>query len=238
MRGGRAEPQVPVEVLGRVARGGQVAWFAKLPVAPRADFLQLADSAVPDEFPHAIEILVFMALGADLGGELGLVLEIVGADHAGFLHAVGQRLFAVDMLAAIHRPVGDEGVRMIGGAADHRLDVLLVEALPPVHVLLGAGELLRRKGQVLLVHVAEGDDVFFGEAVEERGVVKPQSGETGAATKSEDRNPKPETNLKGGKGKKYKTAGPGAVLSLSPSGFGFKLARPYCSLYGSRVIRE
>ena len=97
---------------------------------------------------------------------LVLVLEIVGADHAGLLHAVGERLFAVDMLAAVHRPVGDEGVRMIGGAADHRLDVLLVEALPPVHVLLGAGELLRPKGQVLLVDVAQGDDVFLGEAVE------------------------------------------------------------------------
>src|ERR1035441_9440336 len=39
--------------------------------------------------------------------------------------------------------------------------------------------------------------------------------------KSEIRNPKPETNLKGGKWKKSKTVGASAVLSLSPSDLGF-----------------
>ena len=55
---------------------------------------------------------------------------------------------------------------MVGGAADHRIDVLLVEAFPPVHVLLRPGELLRPKGEVLFVYVADRDDVLAGKTVE------------------------------------------------------------------------
>ena len=166
-----------MEVRGRLARRRQIARLGKLPVAPRADVLQLADRAVPDHLPDPVEVLVLMALGADLGGELALVLEIVGADHADLLHAVAERLLAVDMLAAVHAPVGDEGVGMIRRAADHRLDVLLVEELPPVHVLLGPGELLRPKSQVLFVHVAQGDNVLAGEAAEMGFAAAPRADE-------------------------------------------------------------
>src|SRR5437879_1894428 len=82
-------------------------------VAPGADFLQLADGAVADEFADAVEVLKGMALGTDLSGELVFVFEVVGADHAGLLNTVGERLFAIDVFAAIHRPVGDESVRVI-----------------------------------------------------------------------------------------------------------------------------
>ena len=177
MRGRRAEPQIPVKVRGRLALRGQVARLGKLPVAPGADVLQLADRAVPDHLPDPVEVLVLMALGADLGGELVLVLEIVGADDADLLHAVAQRLLAVDMLAAVHAPVGDESVGVIRRAADHRLNVLLVEALPPVHVLLGPGKLLRPKSQVLLVHVAQGDDILAHEAAEMGFAAAPRADE-------------------------------------------------------------
>jgi hypothetical protein len=55
---------------------------------------------------------------------------------------------------------------VIGGAADHGVQVLLIQALAPVNVVLGLGEARGGEGQVLLIHVAEGDDVFLGEAVE------------------------------------------------------------------------
>src|ERR1035437_10388299 len=196
MRRRRAEPEVPVEVVGRVARGGQVAWLAKLPVAPGADFLQLADRAVLNEFADAVEVLIFVALSADLGGQLGLVLEVVGADHAGFLHAIGEGFLTIDMLAAIHAPIGNKSVRMVGGAADHRIAVLLVEAFPPVHVLLRPGELLRPKGEVLFVYVADRDDVLAGKTVEmgfgpapraEEGDVQLVAGSIGAEEFGPDR---------------------------------------------------
>ena len=97
---------------------------------------------------------------------------------------------------------------MIGGAADHRVDVFLVDALPPVHILLGSGKLLRPKGQVLLVHVADGDDIFFGDAVEvgfapapgaEQGYVELVAGCVG----SEESRPGKDESRGSGKGKGF-----------------------------------
>ena len=95
----------------------EVARTRDLAVAPGADFLQFADRAIADQFAHAVEIRELMALCADLGGELVFVLEPGGADDAGFLHAIGQRLFAIDMFAAVHGPIGDKGVGVIQRAA-------------------------------------------------------------------------------------------------------------------------
>src|ERR1043166_1049623 len=162
----RAEPQVVVQVLGRLAFGRQVPGPGKLAVAPGADLLELTNGAVADELAHAVEVLKGGALGADLRGQLVLVLEIIGADRASFLDAVGQRFLAIDVFAAVHRPIGHEGVRVIGRAAHDRFDVLLLQTLTPVHVVLRVRELLGGKGQMLLVHVAEGDDVLAGDAGE------------------------------------------------------------------------
>ena len=107
-----------------------------------------------------------MALRADLRGQLVLVLEVVRPHHAHFFNAVAQRLLAVDVLAAVHGPVGHERVRVIRRAADHRLDVLLLKAFPPVHILLGLGEFPRPEVQVVLVDVAEGHHVLGGHPAE------------------------------------------------------------------------
>ena len=55
---------------------------------------------------------------------------------------------------------------MIRRAADHRVDVLLLKAFPPVHILLGVGELPRPEVQVVLVDVAEGHHVLGGHPAE------------------------------------------------------------------------
>ena len=52
---------------------------------------------------------------------------------------------------------------MIGGAADHGVDIFLIEALPPVHVGLGVGKPLGPESQVFFVDVAEGHDVLAGD---------------------------------------------------------------------------
>ena len=82
-----------MQPLGRLAFRRQVTGAPDLAVAPGADLLQLADGAVADHFAHSIKIAVGMALRADLRGQFVLVLEPGGANHPGFLHAVGQRLF-------------------------------------------------------------------------------------------------------------------------------------------------
>ena len=80
--------------------------------------MQLTDGPVADQFTHPVEIRALMALGADLGGKLVFVLEPGGANDPGFLHAVDQGFLAIDVFAAVHRPVGDKGVRVIQRAAD------------------------------------------------------------------------------------------------------------------------
>ena len=106
--------------------------------------MQLADGTVADQFADAVEVRIGMALHADLGGELVLFRQPVGAHHAGFLDGDGERLLAIDVQAAVQRPVGDEGVVVVGGADDHGVDVLLLEALPPVRRRSWPGETLER----------------------------------------------------------------------------------------------
>ena len=45
----------------------------------------------------------------------------------------------------------------------HGIEVRLLQTLAPVHVLLGVGELLGRRVQMLLVDIAEGHHVFVGQ---------------------------------------------------------------------------
>jgi len=60
-------------------------------------------------------------------------------------------------------------VREVRRRADHRVQALLIEALPPVHVRLGRREPLGRLAQVILVHVAQGDDVLAPQPAEKGG---------------------------------------------------------------------
>ena len=148
---------------GRLAFGRQVAGAADLAVAPGVGGLQFADGAVADQFPHAVEVLDLVALRADLRGEFVFVLQVVGADDAGFLDAVAQRLLAIDMHVAVQRPVGDEGVRVIGRADTTALMSFWSRHLRQSTYVLALGNFFGRVGQVLLVHVAEGHDVFAGQ---------------------------------------------------------------------------
>jgi hypothetical protein len=75
--------------------------------------LQLADGAVADQFADAVEVRVGVALHAHLGGELAFFGEPVGAHDAGFLHGDGEGFLAIDVQAAVERPVGDEGVVVV-----------------------------------------------------------------------------------------------------------------------------
>ena len=65
-----------------------------------------------------------MPLVAHLGHELG-VLEREFAQHARFMHGRGQRLLHIDVLARLHRGLGDHGMIVIGGRHEDRVDMLL-----------------------------------------------------------------------------------------------------------------
>ena len=94
-------------------------------------------------------------LGRDLafGGRLAHQPRLVGR--------VRQRLLAVDGLAQPHRHQGRRGVRVVGRAHDHGVDLgrQLLEQLAEVAVLLRLGELLALLAEAIGIDVAERDDV-------------------------------------------------------------------------------
>lgn len=129
-------------------------------VAPGVDIFELTDGAVADHFVEAVKIGMGVALGAVLGGEAVAVFEVGFADKAGFVDAFGDGLFAEDVETAIHGPDGNEGVGVVGGAADDGVEAGVIEAVAPVFVGFGMGKLGFGEGEVLGVYIAEGDDVL------------------------------------------------------------------------------
>ena len=91
-------------------------------------------------------------------------LRVLGcglANEAGFPDVVGERLFAVDVLAVRQGQIGREGVRVLGGRDDDRVEsARLVEDAPEVDGLRGLRETLRRGVNGSLIDVAEHDHVL------------------------------------------------------------------------------
>ncbi len=170
-----AEPEIEMEPGGRLPLGGQVAGATNLPVAPGIGGRNVADRAVANQFPRAVEILHGVPLHAHLRGEFVLLLQPIRADDAGFFHADRQWLLAIDVQVAIQSPIGDEGVRVIGRANDYRVEVFLFEALPPVDIGLGLGEMFQGVGKTLLIHVAKGDHILVGQRVVMRQAAAPDA---------------------------------------------------------------
>src|SRR5579883_1040352 len=66
-------------------------------------------------------------------------------------------------------------MRVIRRAADHRVDILLLEALSPVHILLRFGKFIGGKTQVILVDITQGHHVFSRHAPKVRLASPPRS---------------------------------------------------------------
>src|ERR1035437_1821803 len=107
---------------------------------PAGNSMQFANRPVHNQLTQALKIRVGVTLGAVLRDYFVLVLEIIRADRADFVHADAQRLFAVDVDAAIDRPIDDEGVVVIRRADDDGFNVLRIQTLAPVPVGLGLGK--------------------------------------------------------------------------------------------------
>ena len=123
--------------------------------------MKVADGAFVDEGSDVIEIGMKVALGAALSGELTLILQVGFPDHAGFLHRVGQRLFPVNVQSTVHRPNGNKSVVMVWGAADHRVEIFLVQTLAPILVSFGFRKILAGGSQSVGIDVAERYHVFL-----------------------------------------------------------------------------
>src|ERR1017187_70496 len=170
-----ADPLFVVQNRRRHAFGGGVAGAGKLARVPAVNRLELADGAIQNQFANAFEVGVGVPLRAVLRGQLGALAEVVGAYGADLVHADAHGLFAVHVHVAIQRPVGDEGVVVIGGADDHGFHVFLVHHAAPVPIGLGFGEDLQGLLGAEVVDVAKGDHVFVAQDVVVSGAAAPNT---------------------------------------------------------------
>ena len=128
-----------------------------------------ADGAALDQLDDAAVIVRGMNLRAHLRGDFGLDRRF--GDEARFPDGVGERLFAVNVLARPKRRHGRESVRVLCRADHDGVEALvIVVKLAEVDVFLGSAMFLRRLAKALLVDVAQSDNVFAGHV---RGVAGP-----------------------------------------------------------------
>ncbi len=170
----RAQPEVPVQVLrnrltafrcghplrppGPLGRAGTV--------APDMNFLDGADRAVVDVFPIEPQAVAGVALVAHLRDDAGLFGNL---GHAPRLeNRMGHGLFAINVLAHLHGHDRRRRVDVVGGADDHRINVLvlLLEHLAKVPVDLGLRMLLDGRSGPVQVHVAQGHDILTRDALD------------------------------------------------------------------------
>jgi len=164
--GGRAEPQVPAQVL-RHGRGVLGAPHAA--VADGVPDVHLADGA--DQAPlDDLNGAAVVAAGVDLRAHLRDELLRAGQldQRAALVDGVGQGLLAVAVLAHSHGHGRRGGVRVVGCADDHGVDVPAhgIQHSPEVGEGPGPGEPRGRLGEAAGVDVAQGDDVLALDAAE------------------------------------------------------------------------
>ena len=104
----RAEPQVPIQrirhsrrILGSSNTLGpiHIGKTPQGPVGPNMHLAHGADRATPDILTHQAGSLGGLAIIAHLGRHPGFSRGL--GNHAGLVHRVRQRLFAIDMLASL-----------------------------------------------------------------------------------------------------------------------------------------
>ncbi len=164
----RAEPKIVIKPFrqGRVF-GREV----NVPVSgsgPNVHFPHCANRAALHQLHHAAIIIARMNLRAHLRDAL--------ADHrrlghrAHFGDSMRQRFLAIQMPSALERRHAHDGVRVIGRAAHHRVQILALKHPPKIRVALGLGKLLDRPRQPPRIHVAKRDNIL---ALHPRQITRP-----------------------------------------------------------------
>ena len=102
------------------------------------DGVDLAYSAVANQFAGKTRGVVGAFVAASL--EYSAVAFDSIADGAAFGDAVGERFFAVDVLARLCSGYGDKGVPVVGGADGDGVDVIAGEQVPEVTVCVESYE--------------------------------------------------------------------------------------------------
>ena len=122
-------------------------------------FADGSDQSGLNDLDRLAQAVFGRALIAHLRGHL-----VLGGDlfhHAGFIDVVRQRLLTIDVLAHLHRHDAGRRMRVIRSAHGHRVDVLihLLQHFAKIVVFLGVREFASLRLQMMVVDIAQGDDV-------------------------------------------------------------------------------
>ena len=140
-----------------------LAVFGTVAAAPNVALAHRADRTGLYQLDQAAVVWRGVYLSPHLRRQFVFVRQILLLHHASFVAAVSQRLFAVHALSTVHCPHAGRRVGVVRGADDHRIDVLLVNQLPPVDVRFGLG--MPRGGfrHTLLVYIAQRNDILAAD---------------------------------------------------------------------------
>ena len=167
--GRRPQPDVPIEVRGDGVgtRGADVplrppAFGA---ICPAMDLVDLANGVGPDHFAKLANAVAGMALIAHLGGDA----EFAGGEGqlAGLPDGVGQGFLAIDVFAGMNGAHCGRGMVVIGDCHNDGVDTrLLFQHDPVIGIRACARIFLQGVGHGIGIDIAEGDDIFAGNALQ------------------------------------------------------------------------
>ena len=157
--GSGSKPKIPVEPsrgigVGRIAHAGGRA----IAVNPRLGKRDLSDFSALHQFDRFLEMFTGTLLGADLHD------AVVFRHSLHHLAALGQRvrerLFDIDILARFAGHDHGDGVPMVRGCNDHRLNVFVVEDRAKVFEAFGLSvRKLEAAVQIGYEWIGDGDDI-------------------------------------------------------------------------------
>ncbi len=135
---------------------------------PDMDLADRADGPRLDQLDHAAVVVGSVDLGAHLGGYPGPAGGF--PDDARFPHVVGERFFAIDMLAQLQGGQRGKGMGVFAGADNDRIELArMIVEFPEIDEFARLRELLRGGGEGGLVHIAQRHDVLRAHGLQVSG---------------------------------------------------------------------
>ena len=159
------QPHIPIQRRRNLVLLAQMGQFVDAGVHCRASCMNgvdAADGAIPYPFTTIADRIKRVALIAQLGDHLVFLRGL--HQFADLVHRVGQRFFAINVLAALDGGHRRHGVTMVRRGDHDRINLLFhrIEQFAKIAELFGGGKFPERLGGLLGVHVAQRDDVVIG----------------------------------------------------------------------------
>ena len=164
---GRAQPHVPIEVIGD-RLGFELRGADRVDGTPTPDvgLSYGTDRTRLDQFDNTTVVFRSVDLRTHLGRDPPLSLSVLVLHEPGLDDGVAQGFLTVHVLATAHRGDGGERVMVVRGADDHAVDLRVLDELSPIGEDAGVLEALLCTGERGSVHVTQSADVLAGDLVQ------------------------------------------------------------------------